>query len=137
MMFAANNFLLISPGHGYPHVGIIGHAEVCWHHSSDEVAGAIEREVAPHEVSVRAEMILPETVTEQHDVAMPGLIFIRIEGAADHRLHTQRGEEIRRNRAGIHLLRFIHARESQGMEAEDGHLLEYVILAVPIDIVRR
>ena len=90
MMFAANGFLLVGPAHGRPHVGIVGHAEIRCHYSGDEVAGTIQRDVASDDVAIRGEVILPETVAEQHDVRMTGLIFVRVEYAADRRLHTQR-----------------------------------------------
>src|SRR5579859_4093457 len=82
-------------------------------------------------------MFLPEAIAQYHDVGAPGLLFLRQERAAEHWLNRQGLEESRRNRARIYLLSLAGTGEGKASVGVDRHLLEDMILVLPVEIIRR
>ena len=66
-------------------------------HADHLVRLVVEQQVAAEDAGVAAEVRLPGGVADQHHLGGAGLVFFGPEAAADHRLHAEHGEVIRRH----------------------------------------
>ena len=66
-----------------------------------------------------------------------GLIFLRREHAAKHWLNTQRCEKAWRHRTRVHLFRLITTSDGETVVGVNGHIVEYVVLFLPVQVIRR
>ena len=80
-------------------------------------------------------MSLPHGVAENYDVVVSELVFFGKKGATEDRLHAQDREEIARNRSPLKCFRMIAVRERESSEGVDRHLLEGMILVLPVEVV--
>ena len=138
VMLSPDGAFFVCPGHRRPHLGKVGKAEAGRHDSGNQVALPVHVDVVPDDVSIRAEVVLPETVAENHHVRAAWLIFLWKEHTPQHRLNAQGRKEARRHRAGVDLFRFLAAGQSEtAVIVVDRHLLEDLVLALPIQVVGR
>ena len=136
MMLSAHGTFLVSPSHWGPHLRKARKPEAWRHDAGDEIAGAIQIDVAPHDFRIRAEVFLPQTMAQNYNVRAPRLIFVGGKLAAQHRLNPQGCKETRRDGAGIDLLRLVGAGQVESAGGVDCHPVEYVVLFFPVQIVR-
>src|SRR5262249_13782166 len=72
-----------------------------------------------------------------YHVCFPLLVLFRKQRTTEKRFHSQQRKERRRNCGRIHLLRLSVPAYGEVAVAEDRHLVENVVLVLPIDEVRR
>src|SRR5215469_253404 len=82
-------------------------------------------------------MFLPEPIAEHENFVTAGLVFLWREDAPEHWRHSQRPKETRTDSGRSHLLWLRDAGQSEQASAIDRHLLENMIVALPIDVVGR
>src|SRR6185437_3680566 len=88
---------LVAHGDGNPHVGaaeISDAAKIARGHADDGVLHLVELNRFTDDVAVRAELRVPERVTENHVRTRSG-VFVRRKEAPEERLHAENVEEIR------------------------------------------
>ena len=76
-------------------------------------------------------------MAQDDDVAPAGLVFVAGEYTTEHGWDTQHSEEAGLDAAGLHHLGLADPREVVSGEAVDCGLLKDVILAFPIQVIRR
>jgi hypothetical protein len=93
------------------------------HHADDRALHSVERKRLPNDGTVGGEHSCPQRVA-QHDYARRTRDVGFAEASAEHRLHTQRGEEVRRRAHQANALRHCFSGEVALRSAECGEGLE-------------
>ena len=104
-------------------------------HADDRVVVAVQRDRAPHDGRVAAELADPEAMAEHDDAIVAGTVFAGRERPADPRLHAQHVEVRRRHSRRSHLSRLAASGERERVPGPRGHGLERGRLIPPIEEV--
>src|SRR5207249_120459 len=100
---------------------------------------AIKHECLSQDSSVRAQALLPKSVTEHHHGMRPeSLIFLRQKRAPQYGLNTQNIEEIPRNERALRLLALPRPAPSdyQRVRMECEQAGKYLVVVAVVDVVR-
>ncbi len=106
------------------------------HHTDDGVRLAVERERAADGVGRAAEMALPESGAEHHDMAAPRRVLFREEHAAEKRLGANGLEEPVAHGAGDDGFRAAAAGQRERTESIQRHAIEEARVALPVVEIR-
>ena len=100
--------------------------------SDDGIRLVAERQRAAYDVGIAAKFALPQTITQHHDLAPVGGVFLRGKGAAQYRGRAEQTEVSLRDMDTVYLFRTV-AREVEARAAEvvGGDILEDVGLLLP------
>src|SRR5262245_3386501 len=123
---------------GNPDAGVlIQKLETGWHHPDYGVTYVVEQDIAAGDVAIRAVPVLPQTMTDDGDIACAGL-FIGGEKPPSHdRFDAEQWKEAGGYSGGRDLPRLAVAGQIEGARFDRGHLLKDLILRPPISVVAR
>src|ERR1700737_3952974 len=100
-MLPSDRAFLICPGHRCPDLCNIRKAKRGRHDAGNQKTLTVDVDVVADNVSIRAEMVRPKSMTKNHHVAAARLILLRRKNAAQHWLNAQGLKEATRYRAGV------------------------------------
>ena len=83
--------------------------EVARQHADNGIWGAIQRYCLAHDIGATAKVLLPRSVTEDHDVVPPGTVLFGEEVAAELHARAEEREEVRRHIGAGETLRLARA----------------------------
>ena len=88
-----------------PQVGDHGEYELFRHHADYAVVFVVDADIAADDGGIGGEAAAPERVAQNRHVLVPGLVFLRREGAAQRRLGAHQRKEIGRHQVARGALR--------------------------------
>ncbi len=95
-----------------------------------------EVQVPADRIRVRAQVIPPEGVTDDHHARTSRLLIFRAESASLYRLDIQQGEEVSRGVAAHDLMGSLYPVDVQRATATAGNRFKYVVVFPKIEEVR-
>ena len=123
-------------GEGNPEPAVLGETAPGREHADHGVLLAVGDEVAPDRSGVRAETRLPEFFREDRH-AMAGLVVAGCEEPSGERAYAEDGEEVGRDVRRRDRFRLSRTGQRHAVGGQDRHLLEDVVLRLPVEVVRR
>ena len=122
--------------HGRPQLNLrIGKLEGLRQHSDDFVWHAVQEDLAPHDVRIRAETALPQPVSENDDPMLTDLGLFSSEGSPERRLYAQHVEEGRGHGCRREAGRLAGTGQIGRDRNHGGRRLEHGIHARPVHII--
>ena len=76
VVLSSHGLFFVGPRHGRPHFRKVGEAEAARHDASDEDVVAVEVDLLIYDGGIGAKLLLPQAVTQNHDIGVTGLIFL-------------------------------------------------------------
>src|SRR6516165_6007341 len=134
MVFAVQ--LRAIESHWHPHVVLAAGAEerkTPWENSDDGEGFLVEQNAPADDAGIAAEAPLPQSKTNDRNLIVADLIFLRDEVAAEGWLDAKETKEICGSMDAKNLLGFIGASEVVEPGAPGGKLFKRVILITPIE----
>ncbi len=107
------------------------------HYTDNRERLAVERHFSIDYVRIAVETSLPKCVTQNSNVLVADLIFLRQERSSEHRLHTQQGKDVRGDELSFQTFRFAFAGEIHAHVAERAESFKDLILISEIEKVCR
>ena len=136
-MLAAHRRFFSGEAERRPDLGVVGLVHARPHDADDHVGGAIEIHGPADDVRVGRVTLLPQLPGEDDLVVLAGLVFFWSEDPAEDGLDPEHGEEPAADHSGANRLRLAAADEVVTAEVVERHLLEDVILFLPVEVVGR
>src|SRR5271157_2457465 len=101
------------------------------HYADDGVRRAVQQHVVPDGAWVAIEMLFPKVVTQNSDVGTAKTVFIRVEAAAQERLHAINAEILRGDAQGAYVFRPPCPDQVETYSGRRGHVLERPAASLP------
>ena len=118
-------------GEGEPQLGLVGESEAARHDAGHREGLAVELHRLADHIPVAAEA-LPQAIREQGHFRGARPLLLRQERPAQHRLHTERLEEVAAHACAGNFHRFIAHHHARRIADEHTHMLERLALLLPI-----
>ncbi len=116
-----------------PELHLLREREITRHDADDRHLISIEREQTANDVTVAAESLLPERVTEHHSPWPAGTFLFCRECAAEKRRDAEHLEDVGADHRGVQLFRFESAGQCCPAVVVGADRVEAPVLRLPVD----
>ncbi len=116
-------------------LGVLVRHKLGRHHSDDLEGLCVESDGPTHRAGLPSETPLPKAVTQDYNRLSALLVFVWAKVASEERLHAQRAKKVRRDCAAAQVFRLAYTGQIEIPRLERRHLLEDVVLLLPIKVV--
>ena len=120
-----------------PELHLLREREITRHHPNDRHLISIEREQTANDVTVAAETLLPERVTEYYSPWPADTFLFGREGATEKRRDAEHLEDVGADHPGVQLFRFESAGQCRPAVVVGADRVETPALRLPIQKVGR